>query len=156
SGDPDAIAGACDILAERIAEHAPTREWIREETLRRGRLVSKKKRGAPADRSKFEMYFEFNQPLSRFVSHPALAVARGEREGSLSATIEIDAAPIVDRLDRSFNRPQSPHRTLFRRIEQDAYERLLAPSIESEVRALVNERAEEDAIRVFAENLRNL
>jgi uncharacterized protein len=156
SGDADAIAGACDILAERIAEHAPTRQWIREETLRRGRLVSKKKRGAPADRSKFEMYFEFGQPLSRVVSHQALAVARGEREGALSASIEMDAAPIVDRLDRTFNRPQSPHRALFRRIEQDAYERLLAPSIESEVRALVSERAEEDAIRVFAENLRNL
>ncbi len=156
SGDADAIAGASDILAERIAEHAPTREWIREETLRRGRLVSKKKRGAPADRSKFEMYFEFGRPLSRLVSHQALAVARGEREGALSAAIEIDAAPIVERLDRTFNRPQSPHRALFRRIEQDAYERLLAPSIESEVRALVNERAEEDAIRVFAENLRNL
>ncbi|HVE43394.1 MAG TPA: Tex family protein, partial [Planctomycetota bacterium] len=156
SGDADAIAGASDILAERIAEHAPTREWIREETLRRGRLVSKKKRGAPADRSKFEMYFEFGQPLSRVVSHQALAVARGEREGALSATIELDAAPIVDRLDRTFNRPQSPHRALFRRIELDAYERLLAPSIESEVRAIVNERAEQDAIRVFAENLRNL
>jgi protein Tex len=156
TGDADAIAGAGDILAERIAEHAPTREWVREETMRRGRLVSKKKRGAPADRSKFEMYFEFAQPLSRLASHQALAVARGEKEGVLSASVEIDAPPIVDRLDRTFNRPQSPHRALFRKIEQDAYERLLAPSIESEVRALVNERAEEEAIRVFAENLRNL
>ncbi|HVE40814.1 MAG TPA: Tex-like N-terminal domain-containing protein, partial [Planctomycetota bacterium] len=151
NGDAEAIAGASDILAERIAEHAPTREWVREETLRRGRLVSKKKRGASADRSKFEMYFEFAQPLSRLVSHQALAVARGEKEGVLSASVEIDAAPIVERLDRTFNRPQSPHTGLFRRIEQDAYERLLAPSIESEVRAIVNERAEEEAIRVFAE-----
>jgi uncharacterized protein len=156
TGDADAMAGAADILAERIAEHAPTREWVRDETLRRGRLVSRKKRGASPDRSKFEMYFEFGQALSRLVSHQALAVARGEREGVLSVSVEIDAAPILERLDRSFNRPQSPHRTLFRRIEQDAYERLLAPSIESEVRALVNERAEEEAIRVFAENLRNL
>jgi len=156
TGDADAIAGASDILAERIAEHAPTREWVREETMRRGRLVSKKKRGAPADRSKFEMYFEFAQPLSRLVSHQALAVARGEKEGVLSASVEIDAAPIIDRLDRTFNRPQSPHRGLFRKIAQDAYERLLAPSIETEVRAQVNERAEEEAIRVFAENLRNL
>ena len=156
TGDTDAMAGACDILAERIAEHAPTREWVRDETLRRGRLVSKKKRGAPADRSKFEMYFEFAQPLSRVVSHQALAVARGEKEGVLSASVEIDAAPLVERLDRTFNRPQSPHKGLFRKIGQDAYERLLAPSIESEVRAIVNERAEEEAIRVFAENLRNL
>src|SRR6185436_21184361 len=71
-------------------------------------------------------------------------------------SVEIDAAPIVERLDRTFNRPQSPHKGLFRKIEQDAYERLLAPSIESEVRAIVNERAEQEAIRVFAENLRNL
>jgi uncharacterized protein len=156
SGDADAMAGAGDILAERIAEHAPTRDWVRGETLRRGRLVSKKKRGAPADRSKFETYFEFGQNLSRLVSHQALAIARGEREGVLSVSVEIDVAPIVERLDRAFNRPQSPHRALFRRIEQDAYERLLAPSIESEVRALVDERAQEEAIRVFAENLRNL
>jgi uncharacterized protein len=156
SGDADAMAGAGDILAERIAEHAPTREWIRDETLRRGRLVSKKKRGAPADRSKFEMYFEFGQALPRLASHQALAVARGEHEGILSVSIEIDAAPIVERIDRTFNRPQSPHRALFRRIEQDAYERLLAPSIEGEIRAIVKERAGEEAIRVFAENLRNL
>jgi uncharacterized protein len=156
TGDAEALAGAGDILAERIAEHAPTREWIRDETMRRGRLVSRKKRGAPADRSKFEMYFEFGQPLSRLVSHQALAIARGEKEGVLSASVEIAAAPIVERLDRTFNRPQSPHRALFRRIEQDAYERLLGPSIETEVRSLLNERAEEEAIRVFAENLRNL
>jgi len=156
TGDADAMAGACDILAERIAEHAPTREWIRDETLRRGRMVSKKKRGAPADRSKFEMYFEFSQPLARLVSHQALAIARGETEGVLSASVEFDAALFVERLDRTFNRPQSPHKGLFRKIEQDAYERLLAPSIETEVRAMVNERAEEEAIRVFAENLRNL
>jgi uncharacterized protein len=156
TGDADAVAGACDILAERIAEHAPTREWVRDETLRRGRLVSKRKRGASADRSKFEIYFEFSQPLSRLVSHQALAIARGEKEGVLSASVVIDAGPIIGRLDRTFNRPQSPHQGLFRRIEEDAYERLLAPSIESEVRALVNERAQEEAIRVFAENLRNL
>src|SRR5262245_29896719 len=79
TGDADAMAGAGDILAERIAEHAPTREWVRDETLRRGRLVSKKKRGASAERSKFEMYFEFAQPLTRLVSHQALAIARGEK-----------------------------------------------------------------------------
>jgi len=156
SGDADAMAGAGDILAERIAEHGPTREWIRGETLKRGRLSSRKKRGAPADRSKFEMYFEFSQPLSRLASHQALAISRGENEDMLSVSVELEAAPILERLDRTFNRPQSPHRDLFRRIEADAYERLLAPSIESEVRALVRERAEEEAIRVFAENLRNL
>src|SRR6185295_1409685 len=93
---------------------------------------------------------------SRLASHQALAISRGENEDMLSVSVELEAAPILERLDRTFNRPQSPHRDLFRRIEADAYERLLAPSIESEVRALVRERAEEEAIRVFAENLRNL
>jgi uncharacterized protein len=156
SGDPEALAGACDILAERIAEHAPTRDWIRRETQSRGRLTSRKKRGAPADRSKFEMYFDFSQPLSRIASHQELALSRGEREGVLSVSIEIDPAPILAHLDRSFNRPQSPHREVFRSIEADAYGRLLAPSIENEVRALIHERSEEDAMRVFAENLRDL
>src|SRR5438105_1632073 len=86
SGDADAIAGACDILAERIAEHSPTREWIRGETLKRGRLGSRKKRGASAERSKFEMYFDFGQSLSRIASHQVLAVSRGEQEGMLSVS----------------------------------------------------------------------
>ena len=156
SGDPDAIAGACDILSERIAEHAPTREWVRDFTLRRGRLVSRKKRGAAADRSKFEMYFDFAEPLPRLASHRVLAILRGEREDVLSASVEVDPAPVLQHLDRTFNRPQSPHRELFQRVEADAYERLLAPSIETEVRALLRERADGEAIRVFAENLQNL
>ncbi|HLF94581.1 MAG TPA: Tex family protein [Planctomycetota bacterium] len=156
SGDPEAIAGACDILAERIAEHAPTREWARERTLRHGLLRSRKKRGAPADRSKFEMYFDYSEPLSRIAAHRLLAVCRGEREEVLSVSIEVDEAPLLERIDRAFNRPGSPHRELFRKIGADAVERLLAPSIETEVRAILRERADEEAIRVFAENLRNL
>lgn len=156
SGDPDAIGGACDILAERIAEHLPTREWVRDYTLKRGSLRSRKKRGAEADRSKFEMYFDFAEPLHRIASHRVLAIFRGEREGVLSASVEVPSEPALQQLDRTFNRPQSPHRELFCRIEADAYERLLAPSIETEVRAILRERADEEAIRVFAENLRNL
>src|SRR5579862_6038902 len=98
SGDPEAITGACDILAERIAEHAAIREWVRQDTLRRGRLRSRKKRGAEIDRSKFETYFDFAQPLSRLASHQVLAIARGEREGALSASVEIEPAPILGHL----------------------------------------------------------
>ncbi len=156
SGDPEAIAGACDILAERIAEHAPTREWARERTLRHGLLRARKKRGAPADRSKFEMYFDYSEPLSRIAAHRLLAVCRGEREEVLSVSIEVDEAPLLERIDRAFNRPASPHRELFRKIAADAVARLLAPSIETELRAILRERADEEAIRVFAENLRNL
>ncbi|MBI2930422.1 MAG: RNA-binding transcriptional accessory protein [Planctomycetes bacterium] len=156
SGDPEAMRGACDILAERIAEDAPTRAWTRDTTLKRGVLRSRRKRGAEGDLSKYEMYLDFSEPVSRLASHRILAMWRGEREGALSIGIELDPAPILAQLDRSFNRPNSPHRTLFVEIERDAYERLLAPSIETEVRAALWERAEDEAIRVFAANLRNL
>lgn len=156
SGDEEAMAGARDIVAERIAEHVPTREWVREQTAKHGSIRSKKKRGAEGDVSKFEMYFDFHEPLSRLASHRVLAMWRGEREEALSVAIEVDPAPILAHLDRAFNRPDSPHRRLFEETERDAYDRLLAPSIEAEVRGRLWERAEEEAIRVFAENLRNL
>ncbi len=156
SGSPEAMAGASDILAERISEQASLREWIRRETLARGRLHSRKKRGASAERSKFEMYFDFSRPLSRIASHQALAVFRGETEGILSVSIEVDPAPILAYLDRLYHRPQSPHAQLFRAVEADAYERLLAPSLQTEIRSILRERAEEDAMRVFAGNLREL
>ncbi|MBI2899144.1 MAG: RNA-binding transcriptional accessory protein [Planctomycetes bacterium] len=156
SGDADAMAGARDILAERIAEHAPTREWIREHTAKHGLLRSKKKRGAEGDVSKFELYLDFSEPVPRLVAHRILAIWRGEREGVLSVGIETDAAPILAQLDRTFNRTGSPHRILWQETERDSYERLLAPSIETEVRSRLWERAEEEAIRVFAANLRNL
>ncbi len=156
SGNAEAVEGACDILAERIAEHAPTREWVRNYTLRQGKLRSKKKRGVAVDRSKFETYFDYAEPIPRVASHRVLAVDRGENEGVLSVSIEVDAAAVVAVLDRSFNRAGSPHAALFRRIEADAYERLLGPSIEGEVRQILRERAEAEAVRIFADNLRNL
>ncbi len=156
SGDADAMAGARDILAERMAEHLPTREWVREYTRRSGALRSKRKRGAEGDVSKYEMYLDFREPIARLAPHRVLAMWRGEREGALSVGIELDAAPVFVQLDRIFNRAGSPHRILFEEVERDAYERLLAPSIETEVRASLWERAEEEAIRVFAANVRNL
>lgn len=156
TGDADALAGARDILAERIAEHVATREWVREHTAKHGVLRSKKKRGAEGDLSKFEMYLDFHEPVPRLAPHRVLALWRGEKEGALSVAIEVEPAPILDRLDRAFNRPNSPHRTLFQETERDAYERLLAPSIETEVRNRLWEAAEAEAVRVFAANLRNL
>jgi protein Tex len=156
SGPAEAVDGACDILAERMAEHAPTREWVRNYTMRQGKLRSRKKRGVEVERSKFEGYFDYLEPLSRVASHRLLAVDRGEKEGVLSVSVEVDAAGVVAALDRSFNRAGSPHAALFRRIEADAYERLLAPSIEAEVRQILRERAEAEAVRVFADNLRHL
>ncbi len=146
-GSPEAIQGAHDILAERIAEHAPTRDWTRQYTLRQGRLRSKKKRGVEAERSKFETYFDFVEPIPRLASHRVLAIDRGEREGVLSVSVEVDRAAILGALGRTFRLPA---------VLEDAYDRLLGPSIESEVREILRERAEVEAVRVFAENLRDL
>ena len=147
TGSEEELQGARDILAERVAEHAPTREWVRNYTLRQGRLRSKKKRGVEVDRSKFETYFDFSHPLSRLASHQVLAIDRGEREGVLSVAVEVDVPSILAALGRTFRLPE---------VVEDAYARLLGPSIESEVREIVRERAEAEAVRVFAENLRNL
>jgi protein Tex len=147
SGSEEALQGARDILAERIAEHAPTREWVRNYTLRQGKLRSKKKRGVDVDRSKFEAYFDFTEPISRLASHRVLAIDRGEREGVLSVSVDVDGAAIVAALGRTFRLPK---------VLEDAYERLLGPSIESEIREILRERAEAEAVRVFAENLRDL
>ena len=146
-GSPEAIQGAHDILAERIAEHAPTREWTRQYTLRQGKLRSKKKRGVEVDRSKFETYFDFVEPIPRLASHRVLAIGRGEREGVLSVSVDVDRTAILAALGRTFRLPA---------VLEDAYDRLLGPSIESEVRDLLRERAEVEAVRVFAENLRDL
>jgi uncharacterized protein len=156
TGDADAMAGARDIIAERMAEHAATRAWVRDYTTRQGSIVSKKKRGADGDLSKFEMYLDFHEPIARLVPHRILAMWRGEREGALSVSVETPPEPVLAQLDRTFNRPASPHREFFRDAGRDAYERLLAPSIETEVRGVLWERAERESIRVFAENLRHL
>ena len=147
SGSEEAIQGARDILAERVAEHAPTREWVRQYTLRQGKLRSKKKRGVEVERSKFETYFDFVEPIPRLASHRVLAIDRGEREGVLSVAVEVDAAAVTGALKGTFRLPE---------VVDDAYARLLAPSIETEVREILKERADAEAVRVFAENLRNL
>ncbi len=156
TGNREEIAGACDILAERISEHTPAREWIREHTFRNGAVRSKKKRGAKGDLSRFEMYLDFREPLPRIAGHRILALTRGKKENALSVGIEIESSPILAWLDRTFNRPHSPHRDLFLRTEKDAYTRLLAPSIETELQNRLWEKAEAEAIQVFAANLRNL
>ncbi len=156
NGDAAAMAGARDIIAERIADHAAARDWVRDYTSKHGTLVSKKKRGFDGDASLFELYLDFREPLGRLAPHRILAIWRGERDGVLSVSIDVPADPVVAQLDRTFNRPNSPHRDFFRDAIGDAYERLLASSIETEIRSRLWERAEQESIRVFAENLRHL
>jgi uncharacterized protein len=156
TGEPEAIAGACDIVAERMSEDAPTRQWIRNHMWRAGKLRAWKKIGSTADASKFELYLDFTEPVSRVAGHRILAIWRGDREGVLSYGIDVETQPIHDWMELKFSRPNSPHRELYRKTIEDAYERLIGPSVTLDVCNTLWERAEEEAIQVFASNLRNL
>ncbi|MFC7441628.1 Tex family protein [Laceyella putida] len=146
-----ALQGAMDILAEELSEDAEIRKWVREYTWKHGLLVSKAK-DAEA-RSVYEMYYDYSEPVHKMPSHRILAVNRGEREEVLKVKIEVNEEKIFLRLAKWFTIPAHDYLT---QVVQDSYKRLIAPSIEREVRAQMTEYAEEQAIRIFAENLRHL
>lgn len=146
-----ALQGAMDILAEELAEDAEIRKWVREYTWKTGLLVSKAK--DPEQRSVYEMYYDYSEPVHKMPSHRVLAVNRGEREEVLKVKIKVDEEPILEHLAKWF--PHPPH-TYLKQVTQDSYKRLIAPSIEREVHAAMTEAAEEKAIHIFAENLRHL
>jgi protein Tex len=157
---PDAAAalqGACDIVAEQWAEDVPTRTWLTRQANDAGRLVTTVKRGKQEEGKKFEMYFDFGEPLKRIPSHRFLAMQRGEEEGFLKVAIELDDERIVAQLQGMLVRnPRFEfHRELLQTAE-DCYQRLLLPAVESAVMQTLNEKADEDAIRVFGQNLREL
>ncbi|MBA4544142.1 RNA-binding transcriptional accessory protein [Thermoactinomyces daqus] len=147
----EALQGAMDILAEELSEDAEIRKWVREFTWKTGMLVSKAK--DPEVRSVYEMYYEFSEPVHKMPSHRILAVNRGEREEILKVKITVDEEEIHRRLLRWF---PIPAHDFLQAVAQDSYKRLIAPSIEIEVRAQMTEQAEEQAIRIFSENLRHL
>ena len=158
-GVPDcaaALQGACDILAEEWAEQPDVRQWLRAE-LRTGALGSKVRRDWKGKPSKFEMYYEFKEPLERMPSHRYLAVRRGEAEGVLSIGLEVDEESSLKRLGgKVLRNPRfSFHGELLETVK-DCYSRLLFPSIEAEVLLEAKLTAEEEAIGVFAKNLHDL
>jgi uncharacterized protein len=146
-----AIQGAMDILAEELAEDAEIRKWVREYTWEKGILISQAK--DPEKRSVYEMYYDYKEPVHTMPSHRVLAVNRGEREEYLKVKIEVEEAPIYERLASWFPKPLHRYKE---EILQDSYKRLIAPSIEREIHARMTEQAEEKAIQVFSENLRHL
>jgi protein Tex len=151
----DARRGACDILAERVAEDADLRAWIRERTHAHGVVVSKAKAGVDPATSKFADYFEFSQPVREVPSHRVLALRRGEAEEQLSWSIAVAAEPIVAHLERKLGVTRAAKRHIALVVE-DAYRRLIAPSIEAELRVELKQRADEDAIAIFGSNLEQL
>lgn len=150
----DAIQGALDIIAEQISDDAQIRSWIRIFTFDHGLVVTEAKN--KDESSVYEMYYEYQEPVRKIPPHRVLAINRGEREDVLRVKLEVNADRIHDYIRRQKLKRESVTRELMEAAVEDAYKRLIAPSIEREVRAELTEKAEEHAIQIFAENLRNL
>ena len=151
----DALAGARDIIAENISDDATYRKWIREKTMRQGRLVSEAK--DEKARSVYEMYYHYEEPLSKVAGHRVLAVNRGEKEKFLTVKVAAPEAEILRFLEKQVIRWENPHTTdQLSAAAADSYKRLIAPAIEREIRNELTEKAEDGAIRVFGKNLEQL
>ena len=149
----DAINGAMDILAEQFSDDADLRKLLREETIKCGAIVSKKTKDEP---SVYEMYYDYREPLKKAAGHRVLAMNRGEKEGFLSVKIEGEEEKLLQRMERRLIRRSSDTADILRGVFADIYKRLIAPSLEREIRNDLTEKAEEAAIGVFRENLRQL
>lgn len=153
-----AIAGAKDIIAERISEDERSRNQQRG-AFRRSAIISSKVVKAKKDTEeaqKYTDYFDFSEPLRRCSSHRLLAIRRGENEGILRVSISPDDEECIEKLKRQYVRYPSPCGNIIHKAAEDSYKRLLKPSIENEFAALSKEKADEEAIKVFVENLRQL
>lgn len=151
----DAINGAKDILAEFVSDNADYRKHIRELTMKKGRLVSAAK--DPEAESVYEMYYEFDEALSKVAGHRTLAINRGEKEKFLTVKIEAPEEDICRYLEKQvITNTQGQMAPVLCEVVTDAYERLIAPAIEREIRSDLSEKAEDGAIKVFGKNLHQL
>lgn len=151
-----ALQGARDIIGEMINENSNIRSMIRLQFEKHAVLYTKVSKGKEVEGNKYQDYFSFDEPLNRCPSHRLLAVFRGEEEGFLKLSIEPDEDIAIKKIEYQYikrNTESSKHLAL---AIKDAYKRLLAPSMENEFRSLAKARADEEAIKVFAENLRQL
>ena len=149
-----ALSGALDIIAELIADDAEYTALLRDFTRKRGSIVSE---AACADgASVYEMYHDFNEPVLKIPNHRILAINRGEKEGKLKVRVQADADFAIALLEKRVLRHPSIFTGLLKTTIADSYKRLIAPSLEREIRSDLTERAEADAIKVFARNTENL
>ena len=157
--EEDALKGARDIIAEQINEDERARNQIRNIFTHQAIITAKVVKGKEKeeDAAKYRDYFDFSEPLKRCTSHRLLAIRRGEAEGILKVTISPEEDDeCTDRLERQFVRGNGECSAQVAEAVKDAYKRLLKPAIETEFSAISKEKADEEAIRVFAENLRQL
>lgn len=152
----EALKGARDIIAEQVSEDEQARNSVRNSFARQGTLTAKVVKGKEEEAAKYRDYFDCNEPLKRCSSHRLLAIRRAEAEGLLKVSISPDDEACVERLERRFVRSNNACGQQVAEAVQDAYKRLLRPSIETEFAAQSKERADEEAIKVFAANLRQL
>lgn len=151
----EALAGAKDILAEFISDNADYRKHIRELTMKKGSLVSAAK--DPDAESVYEMYYDYNEPLARAAGHRTLAINRGEKEKVLTVRIEAPVDDVIRYLEKQvITNTQAQTAPILRDVIADAYDRLIAPAIEREIRNDLSEKAEDGAIKVFGKNLEQL
>lgn len=149
----DALQGASDIIAETISDDAAIRKSLRELVLKRGQLVSK---AATEEDTVYRLYYDFAQSIPRLQGHQILAINRGEREGALKAVVVTDRDQALPLLRRAVVRPGTRAMEFMKAVAEDAYDRLLYPSLEREVRNTLTDQASEGAIHNFALNLRPL
>ena len=152
----EALLGARHIIAEWISENAEFRKVLRQMMMENGTVVSKGIEGVPDPEDKYKLYLHFSEPASKIPSHRMLAVRRGTKEGILSFEIELDPLTPVTYLKNKVIREYGEWVPHLEQAIEDCYERLLNPSIQTEVRLELKDRSDEEAIRVFRENMENL
>ena len=152
----DALKGARDIIAEQVNEDERARNAVRNQFSRQAKINAKVVKGKEEEAAKYRDYFDFSEPLKRCTSHRLLAIRRAEAEGLLKVSITPDDEACIERLERQFVRGNNECSEQVSEAAIDAYKRLLKPSIETEFAAQSKEKADDEAIRVFTENLRQL
>lgn len=152
----DALKGARDIIAEQVNEDERARNAVRNQFGRQAEISAKVVKGKEEEAAKYRDYFDFSEPLKRCTSHRLLAIRRAESEGLLKVSITPDDEACIERLERQFVRGNNECSRQVNEATIDAYKRLLKPSIETEFAAQSKEKADDEAIRVFTENLRQL
>lgn len=151
----EAIAGAMDIIAESISDEADYRKYIRDITMKKGKITSTAK--DPEAESVYEMYYEFEESLAKLAGHRVLALNRGEAEKVLTVKIEAPSDDILRYLEKKIIEKDNPNTTpTLKAAVEDSYKRLIAPAIEREIRSDLTEKAEDGAIKVFGKNLEQL
>lgn len=150
----DAVQGACDIIAEMMSEDADVVSAVRDKTFTLGKIATEA--ADPEEKTVYDMYYGSSEPLSKIPNHRVLAINRGEKEKKLKVHVDIDEERILPILEKRYIRKNAPFEEVLEETAEDAYKRLIAPSAEREMRNQLTEKAETEAIKVFAKNTEKL